>query len=88
VSQREAMEKLLQAYAVSLEQVREFCSENDPDKLSALFTKQEEENFALFNYVNELNNEVMKLTIGKLISNYKIYLVFFLYIVGGFRRTS
>lgn len=26
-------------------------------RVAALFIKQEEENFALFNYVNELNNE-------------------------------
>jgi len=58
VSQREAMEKLLQAYATSLKEIQEFCGEQDVDKVAALFTKQEEENFALFNYVNELNSEL------------------------------
>lgn len=28
------------------------------EKLAGSFKKQEEENFALFNYVNELSNEV------------------------------
>lgn len=32
--------------------------EEDLDKLARYFTKQEEENFALFNYVNELSYEV------------------------------
>ncbi|XP_059487063.1 outer dynein arm-docking complex subunit 1 [Neocloeon triangulifer] len=58
INQREAMEKLLQAYASSLKEIQEFCGEQVVDKLAALFTKQEEENFALFNYVNELNSEL------------------------------
>lgn len=32
--------------------------ERDVDKLTCYFTKQEEENFALFSYVNELSYEV------------------------------
>lgn len=31
---------------------------HDVDKLIAYFIKQEEENFALFSYVNELNDEL------------------------------
>ncbi|CAB3359112.1 Hypothetical predicted protein [Cloeon dipterum] len=58
INQREAMEKLLQAYAASMKEIQEFSNEQDVDKLAALFTKQEEENFALFNYVNELNSEL------------------------------
>lgn len=41
-----------------LAQIKEFCEEPNTDRLPALFMKQEEENFALFNYVNEINNEV------------------------------
>lgn len=37
-------------------------NEQDVDKLEAMFVKQEEENFALFNYVNELNHEMETLT--------------------------
>lgn len=36
----------------------DFTGEEDIDKLTAHFLKQEEENFALFNYVNELNDEL------------------------------
>lgn len=41
-----------------LAQIKEFCEEPNTDRLPALFVKQEEENFALFNYVNEIHNEV------------------------------
>lgn len=35
-----------------------FTGETEIDHLITTFVKQEEENFALFNYVNELNDEV------------------------------
>lgn len=38
-----------------------YPGEQEIDKLTALFIKQEEENFALFNYVNELNDELESL---------------------------
>lgn len=41
-----------------LSQIKEFSGEDDIDRLAAQFVKQEEENFAVFNYVTELNNEV------------------------------
>lgn len=56
--QKEALETQIHTYQSILEQIREFSGESDIDRLSAQFLKQEEENFALFNYVNELNNEV------------------------------
>ncbi|KAE8745195.1 hypothetical protein FOCC_FOCC008086 [Frankliniella occidentalis] len=59
--QREATERLIQQYQAILEQIKEFSGESDIDRLSAQFLKQEEENFALFNYVNELNNELESL---------------------------
>ncbi|XP_034237156.1 coiled-coil domain-containing protein 63 isoform X2 [Thrips palmi] len=59
--QREATERLIQQYQAILEQIKEFSGETDIDRLSAQFMKQEEENFALFNYVNELNNELESL---------------------------
>lgn len=37
-------------------------NEEDVEKLEAMFIKQEEENFALFNYVNELNHEMETLS--------------------------
>ncbi|XP_066996668.2 outer dynein arm-docking complex subunit 1 [Anabrus simplex] len=56
--QREETERKIQKYQGILNQIREFSGEEDVDKLAARFIKQEEENFALFNYVNELNNEL------------------------------
>lgn len=38
--------------------LQNFSTEDDVEKLAATFKKQEEENFALFNYVNELSHEV------------------------------
>lgn len=54
---RENMEKTLAQYRETLESIKEFCGESDIERLAAKFMKQEEENFALFNYVNELNHE-------------------------------
>ena len=55
---REDTEQLIAMYEGILSQIKEFTGENDIDRLTAQFVKQEEENFAVFNYVNELNNEV------------------------------
>lgn len=38
--------------------LQNFSTEDDVEKLAGSFKKQEEENFALFNYVNELSHEV------------------------------
>lgn len=38
--------------------MQNLSGEQNIDMLSSYFTKQDEENFALFNYVNELSNEV------------------------------
>ena len=56
--EKEALEAQIEKYQSILEHIRELSGEQDVDRLSAQFLKQEEENFALFNYVNELNNEV------------------------------
>ncbi|KAJ9576167.1 hypothetical protein L9F63_006989 [Diploptera punctata] len=58
---RENTEQLITTYEGILSQIKEFTGENDIDRLTAQFVKQEEENFAIFNYVNELNNEVESL---------------------------
>ncbi|KAI5730030.1 hypothetical protein M8J76_009182 [Diaphorina citri] len=46
--QRESLSRTIEKFENILQQIKE---------VAALFIKQEEENFALFNYVNELNNE-------------------------------
>ncbi|XP_065201400.1 coiled-coil domain-containing protein 63 isoform X2 [Planococcus citri] len=54
----EQIEKYTQKHNSILEQIKEFCGEHNTERLPAIFLKQEEENFALFNYVNEINNEM------------------------------
>lgn len=60
--------------------MQSISGENDVDQLSRYFTKQEDENFALFSYVNELSYEVEVLndTVQKIrddIGEFKIYTV-------------
>ncbi|KAL5292010.1 CCDC63.2 family protein [Megaselia abdita] len=51
-------EKQLAEYTRIIEEIKELCEEEHTEKLAAQYTRQEEENFALFNYVNELSHEV------------------------------
>ena len=55
---KEATEHMIAKYEEILSQIKEFSGEDDIDRVAAQFVKQEEENFAIFNYVTELNNEV------------------------------
>ncbi|XP_055696619.1 coiled-coil domain-containing protein 63 [Lutzomyia longipalpis] len=55
---QEQLENQLEEYNTILNRIRAFSTEEDIDKLASQFVKQEEENFALFNYVNELSHEV------------------------------
>ncbi|XP_063987463.1 coiled-coil domain-containing protein 63 [Diachasmimorpha longicaudata] len=57
-AKREEMKNKIASYTEILNLVKQFTGEDDIDKLTAHFLKQEEENFALFNYVNELNDEL------------------------------
>ncbi|CAH0385664.1 unnamed protein product [Bemisia tabaci] len=56
--QKEEAAQQIKTNLMILDQIKTFSSESDIDRLAAQFIKQEEENFALFNYVNELNNEL------------------------------
>ncbi|EGI64993.1 PREDICTED: coiled-coil domain-containing protein 63-like [Acromyrmex echinatior] len=49
------------AFTQILQTIKQFSGEQEIDKLTAHFIKQEEENFALFSYVNELNDELESL---------------------------
>ncbi|KAL3271761.1 hypothetical protein HHI36_022231 [Cryptolaemus montrouzieri] len=51
-------EKQVEVYENTLKQIQDFCQENNIDRIAAKYLKQEEENFALFNYVNELHHEL------------------------------
>lgn len=55
---REATEHMIAKFEEILSKIKEFSGEDDIDRVAAQFVKQEEENFAIFNYVTELNNEV------------------------------
>ncbi|XP_063240883.1 outer dynein arm-docking complex subunit 1 [Bacillus rossius redtenbacheri] len=57
-SEKEAQEQMIATYQEILRKIKECCNETDVEKLSAHYAKQEEENFTIFNYVNELNNEL------------------------------
>ncbi|KOC64933.1 Coiled-coil domain-containing protein 63 [Habropoda laboriosa] len=54
----EEKQEKLSSYKNILQMIKEFTGEHEIDKLTAHFRKQEEENFALFSYVNELNDEL------------------------------
>ncbi|KAK9728429.1 hypothetical protein QE152_g17975 [Popillia japonica] len=59
---RELLEQEVLHYKETLAKIQELAGEEDISKLTAQFIKQEEENFALFNYVNELNYELEALS--------------------------
>lgn len=50
--------KQIEIYETTLKQIQVFCEEKDIDRIAAKYLKQDEENFALFNYVNELHHEL------------------------------
>ncbi|XP_050085533.1 coiled-coil domain-containing protein 63 [Anopheles aquasalis] len=58
----EHLEHQYQEYEQIMTRIMNFSGEDDIDRLVAKFIKKEEENFALFNYVNELSHEVETLT--------------------------
>lgn len=60
--QREQMEALLQQYRQMLDDIFTFTGQSQVDVLAEAFRKDEEENFALFKYINELNRQMENLT--------------------------
>lgn len=59
---QEELQNQHEEYQATMERIMKFSNEKDIEKLVQKFVKQEEENFALFNYVNELSHEVEALT--------------------------
>ncbi|XP_072934764.1 coiled-coil domain-containing protein 63-like [Epargyreus clarus] len=49
-------------YVNILDAIREYTGEDDVDRLIQEFTRREEENYALFNYINEVNTELKNLS--------------------------
>ncbi|CAL1689263.1 unnamed protein product [Lasius platythorax] len=60
-AKREEKQNKIAAFTQILQTIKQFTGEQEIDKLTAHFIKQEEENFALFSYVNELNDELESL---------------------------
>ena len=54
----DADKTLLQTYETAFRQIYDVTGVEDIDIVVSNFIKKEDENFALFNYVNELNSEV------------------------------
>lgn len=48
----------MEAYEAKFKEIEQITGENDLDKLVERFIQVENKNYALFNYVNELNNQV------------------------------
>lgn len=54
----------IQTYEEAFEKIKEATGENDIETIVGNFIIKENENFALYNYVNELNDEVEELQKG------------------------
>ncbi|CAM4792915.1 unnamed protein product [Rotaria magnacalcarata] len=55
---KEKEEHSVEAYESKFKQIQDISREQDLDKLVDKFIEVEDKNFALFNYVNELNNQI------------------------------
>lgn len=62
LKQREVMEAQLEQYKQMLDEIFEFTGQSSIDGLAEVFRRDEEENFARFKYINQLNNEMEGLT--------------------------
>ncbi|XP_041377730.1 coiled-coil domain-containing protein 63-like isoform X2 [Gigantopelta aegis] len=58
---KESQEDSVESYEAAFEKIKEMTGEDDLDLLVERFIEVEDRNFALFNYVNEQNNEIEKL---------------------------
>ncbi|KAF5287633.1 hypothetical protein FQA39_LY15836 [Lamprigera yunnana] len=56
--EKELLLKQQERYEEMLKEIKELVNEDEVSRLGSQYIKQEEENFALFNYVNELNHEI------------------------------
>ena len=58
---KESQEDSVETYEEAFQRIRAMTGEDDIDVLVNRFIEVEDTNFALFNYVNEQNNEIEKL---------------------------
>lgn len=61
---KESQEDSVETYQEAFEKIKEMTGEDDLDLLVHRFIEVEDKNFALFNYVNEQNNEIETLNDG------------------------
>ncbi|KAI5632219.1 coiled-coil domain-containing protein 63 [Phthorimaea operculella] len=61
LEQQEEEMRAYNNYVNILDAIKEFAGEDDVDKLIQEFNRREEENYALFNYINEVNTELKTL---------------------------
>ncbi|KAJ8713143.1 hypothetical protein PYW08_008447 [Mythimna loreyi] len=62
LEQQEEEMRIYNNYVNILDAIKEFAGEEDVDKLIQEFTRREEENYALFNYINEVCTELKNLS--------------------------
>ncbi|KAL4708906.1 hypothetical protein ACJJTC_010951 [Scirpophaga incertulas] len=62
LEQHEEELRVYNNYVSILDAIKEFTGEEDVNKLIQEFTRREEENYALFNYINEVNTELKNLS--------------------------
>ena len=55
---KESQEDSVETYEEAFEKIKQLTGEDDLDLLVNRFIEVEDKNFALFNYVNEQNNEI------------------------------
>ncbi|EDQ92324.1 uncharacterized protein MONBRDRAFT_17015 [Monosiga brevicollis MX1] len=61
-NQSDQPEAMVQTYEAAFKQLKEATGIEETNKLVERFIQMEDQNFSLFNYVNELNNELESLT--------------------------
>ena len=61
-TKRREMEQLISTCEVSWARIREITGEDDLDIMLDQFNEVERENFALFNFINEMNNNIEQKT--------------------------
>ncbi|XP_047525738.1 coiled-coil domain-containing protein 63-like [Pieris napi] len=62
LERREMETRTRDNYVDILDALEEYAGETDVDRLMQEFTRREEENYALFNYINEVNSELKNLS--------------------------
>ena len=57
-TKRREQEQLVQTCESSWERIQEIAGDHDLDSMLEKFVEVERENFALFNFINEMNNQI------------------------------